>query len=234
MSVSRIAAAAVLAGSAGVGAQVCAPPVNVVSLSASATVEVPTDLLTVTFSTRSEGTDATLVQGQLKQAVDAALAEARRAARPGQVDVRSGNFSLYPRYAPKGGINGWQGTAEVIVSGRDIAGIAALTGQVQTMTIAGIAFSLSREARTKVEAEVTAEAISRFRAKADEVSRQFGFGGYTIGEVSVATDESGPINRPMLRAKTQSMVAEAALPVEAGKADVTASVSGSVTMSQIK
>lgn len=234
MSVSRIAAAALVAGSASVGAQVYAPPLNVVSLSASATVEVPTDLLTVTFSTRSEGTDATLVQSQLKQAVDAALAEARKAARPGQVDVRSGNFSLYPRYAPKGGINGWQGTAEVIVSGRDITGIAALTGRVQTMTIAGIAFSLSREARAKVEAEVTAEAISRFRAKADEVSRQFGFGGYTIREVSVGTDESGPIHRPMLRAKTQSMVADAELPVEAGKADVTANVSGSVTMSQIK
>jgi predicted secreted protein len=85
-----------------------AAPQNVVNLSASATVEVPKDQLTVVFSTTREGSDAAVVQGQLKQALDAALAEARKAARPGQLDVQTGNFSLYPRYSPKGGTNGWR------------------------------------------------------------------------------------------------------------------------------
>ena len=70
-------------------------------LSASASVEVAKDLLAVTFSTTQEGTDANAVQAQLKQALDAALAEAKKAARPGQVDVQTGNFSLYPRYATR-------------------------------------------------------------------------------------------------------------------------------------
>ena len=42
------------------------------------------------------------VQAQLKQALDAALAEAKKAARPGQVDVQTGNFSLFPRYTQQG------------------------------------------------------------------------------------------------------------------------------------
>ena len=76
------------------------PPQGVLGLSASASVEVTKDVLAVTFSTTREGTDANAVQAQLKQALDAALAEAKKAARPGQVDVQTGNFSLYPRYAP--------------------------------------------------------------------------------------------------------------------------------------
>ena len=49
------------------------------------------------MTTTREGQDAATVQSQLKQALDAALAEARKAARPGQVEVQTGNFSLYPR-----------------------------------------------------------------------------------------------------------------------------------------
>ncbi len=206
-------------------------PQNVVSISASATVEVPRDMLSVAFSTSRDGTDAATVQSQLKQAVDAALAEARKAARPGQIDVQTGNFSLYPRYAAKGGINGWQGTAEVLVEGRDIVGISQLTGRVTTMTIARVAFLLSREARDKVESDVTAQAIARFRNRAEFVSKQFGFSGYAVREVSVTSNEPGAGMVPMMRMQAAKAASDEALPVEAGKASVTASVNGSVQMS---
>lgn len=230
--VHRALAVAGIGFAAAVSAQTMPPPQNVVSISASASVEVQKDLLTVVFSTTREGTDAATVQNQLKQAVDAALAEIRKAARPGQIDVQTGNFSLYPRYAPKGGINGWQGSAEVIVEGRDLTGIAQLTGRVQTLSIQRVAFGLSREAREKVDADVTAQAITKFRAKAEQVTKNFGFGGYSIREVSVQSNEP-PAGVPMFRMQAESVRAgaDAALPVEAGKASVTANVSGSVQMS---
>src|SRR4249920_3379840 len=84
------------------------PPQNVVGLSASASVDVTKDLLNVTLATTRDGADAAAVQAALKQALDAALAEAKKAAKPVQIDVQTGNFSLFPRYAPKGGITGWQ------------------------------------------------------------------------------------------------------------------------------
>lgn len=213
-------------------AQTLPPPQNVVSLSASATLEVPQDWLTVVFSTTREGSDAALVQGQLKQALDAALAEARKAARPGQVEVRTGGFSLAPRYNPKGGgITGWQGSTELVVEGRDSTAIAQLSGRVQTLTIARVGHSLSREARSKVEGEVAAMAIERFRARADAVSRQFGFTGYTVREVAVNSDGGNEAPLPRMRLQASAVMGEgAALPVEAGKATVTANVSGSVQM----
>jgi len=227
----RCAAAAVICAAGAAHGQTLPAPQNVIGLSASATVEVTKDLLSVAFSTSREGADAGAVQSQLKQAVDAALTEVRKVAKPGQIDVQTGNFSLYPRYSPKGGLTGWQGSAEVIVDGRDVTGIAQLTGRVSTMTIARVAFSLSREARDKVDADVTAQAITRFRAKADAVSKQFGFGGYTIREVTLSTNEpsGGPV--PMMRMQASRAAADESLPVEAGKASVTASVSGSVQMS---
>lgn len=216
------------------------PPLNVVSLSASATVELPRDWLTVVFSTTREAADAATVQSQLKQALDAALTEARKGARPGQLEVQTGAFSLYPRYAqPKPGSGGsatiasWQGSTELVVEGRDTQAIAQLTSRITTLSIARVGFSLSREARERVEADVAAQAIARFRARAEAVSKQFGMGGHVIREVSVSGGEPHQGQpQPLMRAQASRAMAEESLPVEAGKALVTATVSGSIQMTK--
>ena len=173
----------------------------------------------------------TAVQSQLKQALDAALAEAKKAARPEQLEVQTGNFSLSPRYAQKGGITGWQGTAEMNVEGRDLEAIGALTGRITTMTVQRVSFGLSREARQKVEGQVAAEAIASFRAKAADYAKQFGYAGYEIGEVNVTTNGSPPRPFPAMRMQAARVVPQGeSLPVEAGKGSVSASVSGTVQM----
>lgn len=207
------------------------PPQGVVSLSASASIEVTKDLLTVNLTTTREGQDAAGVQAQLKQALDAALAEARKAARPGQLDVQTGNFALSPRYTNKGGISGWQGSAELVIEGRDMQAIGQLTGRITTLTIARVAYNLSRSLREKVEADASAQAIASYRAKAADYARQFGYAGYVIREVNVASGE--PVayaSAPMLRSKAMSASSDESLPVEAGKGTVTVMVSGTVQM----
>jgi predicted secreted protein len=221
----------VAAGMAGAQGMAAPPLQGVLNITSTASVEVTKDLLAITFSVTRDGADAGTVQSALKQALDAALAEARKAARPQEVEVSTGNFSLYPRYAQKGGINGWQGSAELTVEGRDMAAIAQLSGRIQTMSISRVSYNLSREARAKVEADVTAQAIARFRKNADELARQFGYGGASVREVNVSTNEpsSGPV--PMMRMKTASAsMADEAMPFEAGKGTVSATVSGSVQM----
>lgn len=211
-------------------------PSGVLSISSAASVEVTRDVLAVAFSVTREGADAQVVQSGLKQALDVALAEARKVAKPGQVDVQTGNFSLYPRYAnpTKGGqpvISGWQGSAELLVQGKDITAIAQLSGRIQTMTIARVGYTLSREAREKVEAEVTAQAISRWRAKAALMAQQFGYSGYSVREVSVSSNDFQQPPMPMqMKASRATGVADEALPTEAGKGEVTVTVNGSAQM----
>jgi predicted secreted protein len=206
------------------------PPSGVVNITATAAVEVARDLMSVTLSTTREGPDANAVQAALKQALDAALTEARKVAKPGQVDVQTGQFTLHPRYTNKGQASGWQGTAELMVEGRDMAAIAQLTGRVATLTIARVSLGLSRELREKTEGEVAAQAIARYRAKAADYAKQFGYSGYLIREVNVSSTEppGGPV--PMVRMQMKASAEDAALPVEAGKAPVSVTVSGTVQM----
>ena len=170
-------------------AQLPAPPEGVVSLASSASIEVTKDLLSVALSVTRDGPDAGTVQSQLKQALEAALVEARKAARPGQVEVQAGNFSLYPRYSNKGAIVGWTGSTELVIEGRDMQAIGQLTGRISTMTIARVGYTLSRELRERSEAEVTAQAIGRYRAKAADYAKLFGYAGYVVREVNVASGE---------------------------------------------
>ena len=215
--------------------QPMAPPSSgVLTLSDSATVEVTRDMLIVSFSAAREGNQAQAVQTALKQALDAALGEARKVANPGQLEVQTGNFSLHPRYAPpvRGAapvISGWQGSAELTVEGRDMQAIAALTGRITTMTIARVGYNLSRELREKLEGDLAAQAIARYRAKAADYAKQFGYSGYSVREVSVTTGEPS-YPPPMVRMKAMAASSDEALPVEAGKGTVTVGVNGSVQM----
>jgi predicted secreted protein len=228
-----IAACYLLVGATGVFSQTVThePLRNVAQLSASGSVEVQQDLLSISMNTTRDGTDAGTVQTQLKQALDSALAQAKQAAAPGQMDVRTGNFSLYPRYGKDGKINGWQGSTELVLEGKDFLRIASTAGKIQTLTLGSVGFALSREQRAKVEGQAQTLAIERFKAKAGEIAKAFGFGDYSLREVAINANEQGYTPRPrMMATQAKAEMADASIPVEAGKSTVLVNVSGSVQM----
>ena len=207
-------------------------PQNIASLQASGSVEIQQDLLMIFMNTTKDGVDAANVQTLLKTALDSALTEAKKAAQPGQLDVRTGSFSMYPRYGRDGKINGWQGSTELVLEGRDFARISATAGKIQTMTLGQVNFGLSREARAKVEGEAQAQAIERFKVKAGEITKSFGFGSYALREVTVNANDQGYTPRPRMMAMEakSSMASDAAVPVEAGRNTVVVTVNGTVQM----
>jgi predicted secreted protein len=207
-------------------------PQNIVSLQSSGSVEVQQDLLMISMNTTKDGADAAAVQTLLKTALDAALNEAKKVAQPGQLDIRTGSFSMYPRYSRDGKINGWQGTTELVLEGRDFARISATAGKISSLTLGQVSFGLSREARAKVEGEAQQQAIDRFKTKAAEISKNFGFGGYSIREVSVNANDQGfaPPRGRMVAMEAKSMASDAPVPVEAGRSTVVVTVNGSVQM----
>jgi predicted secreted protein len=228
--------AALTSGSV-VHAQAVAPPVaphDGLTLAASAAVEVPYDFMTMTLSTTRDGSDAAAVQSQLRQAIDTALTETRRSQRPGQLEVRTGAFSLSPRYgSQRQNITGWVGQAEIVLEGRDMSAIAKVAGALNTLTVARVGYSLARETRERVEADAVAQAIAKFRARATEYAKQFGYAGYSVREVHIGTSEppiGGPL--PRVRAMAATTSVDESIPVEAGKASVTVNVNGSVQMTR--
>lgn len=224
-------ASAALAGGGAAAAAEPAPRENLLSFSADARLEVVQDLLGITLTATREGIDAAAVQAQLKQVLDAALADAKLAAQPGAMEVRTGNFSLYPRHDKNGRIDGWQGRAELVLEGKDAQRVAAAAGRLAGMSVTSVGYGLSPELTDKHEAAVTAQAIQQYRARAAELARQFGYSGYTLGEVSVQTGQQGGNPRPMFRAQQAEMaMADAPVPTEPGKGVITATVSGSVRL----
>lgn len=209
-----------------------APRENLLSFSADARLEVVQDLLSITLAVTRDGSDAAAVQAQLKQVLDAALSEAKLAAKAGAMDVRTGNFSLYPSHDKQGRINGWQGRAELVLEGKDAQRVAAAAGRLAGMNIFSVGYRLSPELMAKHQASVTAQAIQEYRARATELARQFGYGGYTLGEVSVHSSQQDGSPRPvMYRAqKAEMAMADEPVPTEPGKGVISATVSGSVRL----
>jgi len=206
-------------------------PEGVISLNSSATVQVPNDWISVQFTTTKEGADAAAVQAALKESLAAALGQARQVAKPdGHVEVQGGGFSLQPRLNVKGLVNGWTGTTSLWVQGRDMGTIAELAGRVQSMTVGNLDYSVSREAREKVEGEVAAQAIARFRAKAADYAKAFGYATFVVRDANVNVDNGQPIPRPFRMKAAMASSAGDALPVEAGSGSVTANVNGSVQL----
>jgi predicted secreted protein len=158
------------------------------------------------------------------------LTEARAAAQPGQLDVHTGRFGLSPRYTRDGKMSGWSGNAELVLEGRDFARIARTAGKIQTLTVGGVSFGLSREQRSRVEREAQALAIDSFKAKAADLAKDFGFSSYSLREVAVNSNDQG-IPRPrMMALPANAGLAESSVPIEAGKSAVVVTVSGSVQL----
>jgi predicted secreted protein len=226
------ALAMALGGLAATGHAQVQSPRNVVSLSASASQDINQDLLVVTLNVMREGMQASEVQGQLKQVLEAALAEARKSAQATAMEVRTGAFSMYPRYNNQGKVNGWQGNAQLVLEGTDMARIAQVAGKLTSMNVTGVDYGLSRATREASESALLAQAVARYRAKAQDVAKAFGMGSFTLGEVSVQSGEPGFENRPMpmLKAMRADAAEAAPLPVAPGKGTVSVTVSGSVVL----
>ena len=227
----RVLAAGLAMQLATMAAAQVAVPQNMVQLSADATVEVQQDWLVLRMNSTRDGTDAAQVQTQLKQALDSALLLVRPLAQPGQLDVRTGNFNLYPQHGRDGRITGWQGTAELMLEGRDFALIGAAAGKVQTLTMAGVQFSLSREQRARAHDQAQAMAITRFQAHAGDIAKGFGFAAYSLREVAIHANDQEHAPRPrMLAMQAKGVASEATVPIEAGKTAVVVTVSGTVQL----
>jgi len=201
-----------------------------VTLSASASVQIAQDVLTLSLNTTREGADAQTVQNQLKSALDEALTLARREAKSAGIEVRTGRFGLSPRYDRNGKMTGWQGSAELVLQGRDFARMGEIAGKLQTLTVASASFGLTPEQRQGAETMAQSQAIAQFRQRAGEAAKSFGYATYSLIEANLSAGDSGGGRPPMMAMSARTVAADAPVPLEAGLTSVTVTVTGSVHM----
>ena len=200
-----------------------------IHLSASASAQVLQDWMVMTLSVQKEGIDPATVQKQIKGTLASALALTQASAQTGSLEVSTGQLSVSPRYGRDGKSNGWVGVAELVLQGRDIDGIAALSGRVQGMTVSQVHWAVSPELKRQTENRIQGEAVAQFQARASALARSFGSTGYDLKEVRVSAQESA--GEPIMRmAAIQMDAAPAPMPVQAGSSRVVMNVSGSIQL----
>lgn len=235
-SVPHLAAVCLMASSLfGVHAEVVRH--NTVNFSASAHRDVVQDELTVVLEAIKEGAQAAEVQAELKRGLEEALAQARshiKGAAAEAISIQTGGFHLYPRYGNNGRITGWQGTAQLIISGTDADKVSTVSGRLNQLNITQVRYGLSRALREQHEALLTTEAIRQFRLRAGQLAADFGMRGYTLGAVAVSSTDAGFEVRSMpmmaMARAAQAPMGDSALPVAPGKGLLTITVSGDVVL----
>lgn len=208
-----------------------APPSGVLSLEAQASAEVAQDTVQITLFYEQQASDPAALTATLNERTDEAL---RKAKTQHEVRIYTGTFSVFPSTDASRQITGWRGRTELILESRDFAAASRLAGQLAPrLQVGDVRFSLSPEAQRNAQNRLAGEAIAAFRRQAQAAVQAFGYSGYTIREVSLG--HNGPsMPRPVMMAARSAMADGkiAAVPLEAGQANVTVSVSGSVQMSR--
>lgn len=208
-----------------------ATPHQVLHLSASAQTDVAQDWLVINLSTQKEGLHAPAVQKQLNAVLSSALAMATPMTKPGGLEVKTGEMNVSPRYGRDGKINGWMGSAQVTLQGRDVEQLTTLAGRLQELTVSQIDWRLSPEQKAAAEARIQAEAVERFQSKAQSLTKQFGFAAYTLREVRVSAQEAGEgVVMPRMAMAVAMDAAPAPVPTAAGKSRVVVNISGSIAL----
>ena len=211
------------------------PARDALTLDATVATDVIPDLAIITLAAEAQGPDAAPITRQVQHAINTALAQAKATAG---VTAQTGAFATHQRFSNSGVRDGWTVRAELILKAKDFAELGSLAGRLaqQNLMIISSGFELSRELREREETGLIERGIAAFRNKAQTASRAFGFGSFTIREVSLGSigGDTRPIEPKMYAmrgvAATQSDAAPVA--IEGGKVTLTLSVNGTVEMSK--
>jgi len=201
------------------------PRYNQVSLRAEVSQEVPRDLMVVTLYTEAQDDDPAKLAATVTERMNKALADARQV---DSVKVRQGSRNSYPIYEEKGqSITGWRERAELRLESANFPALSKLTGEMlQTLSMAGMDFSIAEPTRKKSEDALLKEAVAAFKARAQLATEAMGGKSYKV--VNLNLNSSG-YPQPFERGAMMMKASRDAAPtpdVEAGTSRVNMNADG--------
>ncbi|MBW4089966.1 MAG: SIMPL domain-containing protein [Proteobacteria bacterium] len=191
---------AALLALAPVAAGAASPPAapaadTVLSLSATAAVSVPPDVLTANLRASAEAPGAERAQAEVNRAIATALAAAR--AVPG-VQATTAGYATWQRPPGSPGGGAWQASQGLVLTSHDGPALLGLLGRLQAQGLAvdQLGWGLSAAARQAARDRATDAALGRLRGRAMAAARVLGlrFGSFRMVRLGAAP-EIGP--RPM-------------------------------------
>ncbi|MCW8906323.1 MAG: SIMPL domain-containing protein [Sedimenticola sp.] len=196
-----------------------------ISLSVAAGEEVTNDRIEATLFLQQEGNDPAQLAQRINRAISQALEKARDYP---EVESRSLDYSTHPVYR-NSSIVAWRVRQSIGLKSADSGAVSRLIGELQqTLSVAEIGYTISPERQRQVEAGLTAEAIARFRERAELIQRKMGYAGYRLVNMNIGSAGGGP--RPPYPMRAMSLKAESAPALEAGSQRIEVQISGTIEL----
>ena len=203
----------------------------VATIEAAASQDVLQDFVQATVFATATGATA----AEVNTALTNALAQVKRgiAVREG-VTISTGQFSTYLNYNDKREVVGWAGRAGLLISGKNLQGVAMVLSQVgRSLAIGSVWFSLSPEVRREQEQALLKTLAQAFTDKAMAVTAAFGFGSYEVMTLNFSENAAGRSVPMMARAASPRMDASnSSVSLEPALTTVSVSVTGQIRLNK--
>ena len=205
-------------------------PYNRISLNESAMIEVDNDLLVVILFAQAEGRDAATPADEVNRQIDWAINLAK--SHP-EIKIQTMGYNTQAVYS-KNNIRGWRVNQSLRLESRDSRLLGDLIAKLQAqLQVQSIAYQVSDEQRRKYLDDLTAEALKRFNARAEHITKALGRSGFRIVQLHINDGQNRPM--PMARGmmlESKADMAVAPTRIEAGMQQMTVSVNGEIELGE--
>lgn len=198
-----------------------------IHFSAQATAAVANDTVVAELGVERQGHNVAKLAGEVNQVSNAAIARAKQVK---SIEVQTLDYQTTPVYV-NGRRTAWRVSQSLQLKSRDRRALSKLIGELQhTLMLQNMRYQVSAGQRNKVEESLMGKAIAEFQHRAHIISRQLGRQHYRLVNMHIDTNASvvQPISVQGLQAMDRVRAAPAA--IEAGKQNITVTVSGLIEL----
>jgi len=202
----------------------------ILNINATVSEEVEQDLLVATLQYSAENTDATKLQNEINEAMQKALARAKKEDKE-IVKINTGSYNVYERTDSRTKEKKWYGQQTITFKSKDSEKVLKLTGDLQSMGLkmTGLNYTLDPKTAVKIQDDLMEVAIKELTTRANRVAKALGKSSAEIRELNTQSNSYAKQPRSYARgAEMQMMSADSmAAPVaEAGEDTISMTVSG--------
>jgi predicted secreted protein len=181
---------------------------------------VPRDRLQAELRVEASGPDSRSVQDEVNRRMGSALAKAHKSAA---LTVQSGGYSVYREQPPKGA-EIWHANQSLSFTSKEFDAVLKLSGDLQNdgLVMSTLRFYLAPETLRAAQSDLTAQALSGLRDRANEVATDLGMSVAQYKDIIVGNASEGVEGRrPMMMMAKAAGAPLAVAPPEAEGGDST-------------
>lgn len=208
-----------------------APQYDVYQLSASAQIDVPNDLMTVTMVAEATGSDAAVLANNINASMGWAVSKLKPFTA---IDTRTLDYQTHPQYERGGSrIKGWVASQSIRLETDNFEQAAKAIQLLQErLQVRGMYLSAKPATRKKAEDQLINTALSAFKARALLVQTNMGAPAYRVMNLSINTSDRGGRRSQSSnhRGAIEQLSVSSAPVIESGTSQVSISVDGQIQL----